>query len=230
MREIVEQCTGEAPCAFVQGSSGDLAPREQYVGDTAIADRNGRQLGYAVMSALESMLPPRTALQYTGVVESGAPLATWGRVPYDPPADIAAHVIQVPLPLKPMPSEAEIEREAAACNDRVMTERLRRKLRVRQTIGTGATYTVPVWVWRVGDGLLVGQPNEAYSAFQIALRAAFPQQAVAVMHVVNGALAYLSPPAMYDLDIYQVWQSPFDRGALDVLTEACVNTMEGLMT
>nr|WP_051000869.1 hypothetical protein [Microbacterium barkeri] len=47
MREIVEAATG-APCLFVQGASGELAPREQYTGDVAVADRHGRSLGHAV--------------------------------------------------------------------------------------------------------------------------------------------------------------------------------------
>lgn len=228
MHEVVERETG-APCAFLQGASGELSPREQYVGDTAIADRNGRHLGWSVLAALESMLPPRTALQFTGVVESGAPLATWARVPCAPSSAIAAETFCVALPLKPMPSPDEIEREAEACADRVMAERLRRKLRVRQSVGTGSTCETGVWIWRIGDAILVGQPNEAYSAFQVELRRRFPRQAVAVMNLVNGCVGYLSPPELHDLDIYQVWQSPFDRTALDELTRACAERMSALL-
>jgi hypothetical protein len=42
-REIVEQATG-VPCVFLQGASGDIGPRDGFVGDPAVADRNGRQL------------------------------------------------------------------------------------------------------------------------------------------------------------------------------------------
>src|SRR3989442_14091799 len=59
MREVVEGVTG-VPCVFLQGASGDLGPREGFVGDPAVADRNGRQLGYAVLAALEGMPPPGT--------------------------------------------------------------------------------------------------------------------------------------------------------------------------
>ncbi len=229
MREIVERDTGGAPCAYLQGCSGELSPREQYVGDTEIADRNGRQLGYAALSALESMLPPRTALQYTGVVESGAPLATWGRVPHEPSRVFAAEMIQVPLPLKPWKSQEEIEREAAACENRVMAERLIRKLRVRQAVGPGATCDQAAWIWRIGDAILVGHPNEAYSDFQLELRKAFPESAVVVMNLVNGCVGYLSPAELHDLDIYQVWQCPFDRDALSVLTAACEQAAKKLL-
>ncbi len=57
MRETVETATG-APCLFLQGASGELSPGEQYSGNTALADRYGRQLGNAVLSSLEGMLPP----------------------------------------------------------------------------------------------------------------------------------------------------------------------------
>ena len=53
MREVVEQHTG-APCLFLQGASGDLGPREGFVGDTAVADRNGRQLGFAALVGARS--------------------------------------------------------------------------------------------------------------------------------------------------------------------------------
>src|SRR5207244_4779778 len=59
MREVVEQATG-APCVFLQGASGDLGPREGFVGDPPIADRNGRQLGHAALAALEALPPPGT--------------------------------------------------------------------------------------------------------------------------------------------------------------------------
>ena len=55
MRETVERHSG-APCLFLQGASGDLGPREGFVGDPAVADRNGRQLAFAALAALAT--PP----------------------------------------------------------------------------------------------------------------------------------------------------------------------------
>ena len=77
MREVVELATG-VPCVFLQGASGDLGPRNGFVGDPAVADANGRQLGYAALSALESLPPPATRMRYRGPVESGATLGEWG--------------------------------------------------------------------------------------------------------------------------------------------------------
>src|SRR5437762_357275 len=82
-RDVVEGQTG-APCLFLQGSSGDLGPREGYVGDPAVADRNGRQLGFAALSGLESLPPPGTHFEYAGPVVSGAILGPWKHQPTSP--------------------------------------------------------------------------------------------------------------------------------------------------
>src|SRR6185437_3271378 len=71
MRETVERDLG-VPAVFAQGASGDLGPRHGFVGDTAIADQNGRQLGYAALSALALLGPPATDFRYRGPVISGA--------------------------------------------------------------------------------------------------------------------------------------------------------------
>lgn len=229
MREVVEANTHGAPCLFLQGASGELSPREQYVGDLAVADRNGRHLGFAALAALEAMLPPGTALQYTGVVESGAPLATWSRSHFDPPSALRARKIDVPLPLRPLPGEAQVEQELRTCTDRTMAERLRRKLRVIRAVGSGSTCSMPAWVWRIGDAVLVAHPNEAYSNLQTELRRRFPGRTIAVANIVNGHSGYLAPSELYDLDIYQVWQSPFERGSLEVLIDTCAAGIEAVL-
>jgi hypothetical protein len=215
MREVVEMHT-QAPCAFLQGASGELAPAEQYTGDTDTADRHGRRVGYAVVSALEAMARPGARLVYDGVVESGAPLAVWRQASAPTSTTIAARRVIVPLPLKPLPSIEEIERQWRECADPVLKERLWRKRGVRKVVGDGAVAEMPLWVWRLGDELLVGQPNETYSLFQMELRDSFGR-GVAVMNIVNGSAGYLPPAELYDRDVYQVWQSPYERGGLERL-------------
>ena len=80
MREVVQQATG-APCLFIQGASGDLGPKEGYVGDVEVADRNGRQLGYTALSALCGLSAPNMRFEYTGPVVSGATLGSWSWTP-----------------------------------------------------------------------------------------------------------------------------------------------------
>lgn len=228
MRQIVESYTS-APCLFLQGASGDLAPAEQYVGDVATADKHGRQLGYAVLSTLEGMLPPGTMLRFQNVVESGAPLAIWGRMPCESNGAFFSDIIDVTLPVKPLPSLAEIDQELITCEDRVQKERLSRKRAVRESVGDGELVKVPVWVWRLGNSLLIGHQNEAYSIFQQELRKEFPSCAVGVMNIVNGSTGYLPPRDLYGTDTYSVWQTPFAAGALELLTQETIQASQKLM-
>ncbi|MCA9212291.1 MAG: neutral/alkaline non-lysosomal ceramidase N-terminal domain-containing protein, partial [Planctomycetales bacterium] len=82
MRETIHDAIG-APCVFLQGASGDLGPVEGFVGDTEVADRNGRQLAFAALSVWESLTPANTAYEYAGKVVSGAAIGTWKRTAMD---------------------------------------------------------------------------------------------------------------------------------------------------
>jgi hypothetical protein len=176
------------------------------------------------------MLSPRTRLEYSGVVESGAPIGIWETVSTQPSSNLAAMHVKVELPIKPdWPSVAEIEQQMAECDDRAIVERLRRKRRVRRVVGDGPLAPMPIWIWRVGDAILMGQPNEAYSWLQSELRRRFPEHAVVVMNLTNGSCGYLPPPELYDVDIYQVWQTPFDRGSLKLTLEACEQAIGKLL-
>jgi hypothetical protein len=217
MREVVESDTRGAPCLFMQGASGELAPAEQYSGDTALADRHGRRLGHAVLATLEAMERPGQRLAYEGVVESGAALGVWRQVDYDVPTNLTAMLQHVEYELKPLPSIAEIERQWRECTDHVQKERLWRKRCMRRVVGDGTATRMPLWAWRLGDAMLFGQPLEAYSRFQKELRAALAPRAVSVMNIVNGSAGYLAPAELYDTDIYQVWQAPYARGSLERL-------------
>ncbi len=228
MRETVEAGLAGAPTLFLQGASGELSPRLQYVGDPAVADAHGRELGHAVLATLAGMEPPATRLAYDGVRESGAPLAVWRREPAAPSRDLKAERLAVELPLKDWPSAAELERALAAESDRVLQERIRRRLSIRRGLGDGDRFAFPVWVWKIGDALLAANMAEAYSGIQRRLRAAFPENAVAYLNLANGSIGYLPPAERYDDDLYQVWQTPFARGSLERLEEAVAEAFRRL--
>ena len=104
-----------APCLFLLSPCGDTGPREGFVGDappssrcyppgcslnttprsstaTAVADSNGRRLGVvAAGTAVESLLPAGTQLEYDAPIISGATLghlrSELSRAKLDPPAD-----------------------------------------------------------------------------------------------------------------------------------------------
>ncbi|MCS6847127.1 MAG: neutral/alkaline non-lysosomal ceramidase N-terminal domain-containing protein [Anaerolineae bacterium] len=226
MREVVEAHTRGAPCLFLQGASGELAPMEEYTGDVAVADKHGRALGFAALAVLEGMLPAGKQLRYAGVVESGAPLATWTHADATPSNSLDARMLAIEIPLKPgLSSLAEIEAQLATAHEPFMVERLRRRHRLRRAVGDGDSTTVSIWLWCMGDALLVANPNEAYSHLQIELRRRFPNRTIAVLNITNGGYAYLPPREMYARDQYQVWQTPYAAGCLERTIAACVSAV-----
>lgn len=228
VRETIEQDQPGTLTLFTQGASGDLSPRFQYVGDTAIADAHGRELGYAVLTTLAGMEPPGEQLVFDRVRESGAPLAVWRREKAALSTELKTVRITVDLPLKDWPSAAQLEREFEAASDRVTQERLRRKISIRRGLGDGETFAFPIWVWKIGDALLAANMAEAYSQIQRHLRAAFPDTVVAYLNLANGSIGYLPPSDLYDQDLYQVWQTPFDRGSLDALEVAIADALRSI--
>jgi hypothetical protein len=232
LRETVEQ-GGGGMAVFLQGASGELAPRYQYVGDPAIADAHGRQVGHATLATLAGMEPPASALAFAGVVESGAPLAAWrrqSRQPSAPARSLAAVRRTVELNLKAWPSTAELAAEFAACTDRPTAERLRRKLRIREALGDDAVFPLEIWGWRLGEAIVLGTMAEAYSSIQQEVRAALPNHTVVWLNLVNGSIGYLPPQPLYDFNIYQAWQTPFDRGSLERLAQAAITLGRDLMS
>src|SRR5262249_26183723 len=117
MREVIERDTS-APCVFLQGASGDLGPRDDYVGDPAIADRNGRQLGHAALSALATLPPPGTRFEYLGRVVSGATLGDWGHVPLPAAALQAKHRWRLCRWTIPIPYRADLPKRETTLADR----------------------------------------------------------------------------------------------------------------
>ncbi len=80
-----------------------------------MADRNGRELGYAALSTLTSLPKPGTNFVYAGPVVSGATLGAWKHVPLSPEA-LAAKALwhrerwEEPLPYRPgRPTVTETE-------------------------------------------------------------------------------------------------------------------------
>jgi hypothetical protein len=232
-REVLERAYG-VPALFLQGASGDLAPRDDYVGETAIADRNGRQLGYAAAAAIESLPPPGTRFVYTGIVASGANLGTWEYQPLEASElraseQLVARVIHVELRRKEAP--AIVDSLSSETPDAVQEQEkaLRRRF-LDLELGGSPVHRMPMWVWRLGDALLVAVPNEAYSVFQVELRRRFAGTPLLVLNMTNGTLGYLPPRESYGSGLYQEQQSPYAPGCLEQTIEAAAAALEEVRT
>lgn len=228
MRETMEKETG-ATAFFLQGMSGDVAPKHQYVGDVNVADRHGRQLGFAALATLNDMEPAGNQLFFDRVVESGAPLAVWRHQPHEHSSDIRSVKTVVDLKIKNWPTADELQQQESNCEDRALKERLRRKREIRRALGDGSSFSLAVYAWRIGDAVLLGSGGEAYSRLQRELRARFPSLTMICMNLINGSVGYLPPADLYDVDAYPVWQTPFDRGCLERIGETMAGAIEELL-
>lgn len=230
-REVLEQAYG-APALFLQGASGDLGPRDDYVGDTAIADRNGRLLGYAAAAVVESLPPPGTRFVYQGLVVSGADLGTWGYAPIDgdalaASAQLRAETIKVGLTLKE-PPDPTLPDKLAAATEHHEREKLMRKILLQEALGSEPEHSMPLWIWRLGQAALVAIPEEPYSVLQQRLRERFAGTPLLVLGVTNGTAGYLAPRELYGRGIYQERQSPFAAGCLEATIAAAEQGLEQL--
>jgi hypothetical protein len=229
MREVVERDTGGAPCFFFHGASGDMTPLRSYESDTAIADQNGRQLGYAALSTLTGMLPPEQEIAYAGIEDSGARLGRWSLRPK--PASTALKITRstTELAYVNLPTEAELLEALKDCTDRPLKERLERRLMVRRDVGEGKSRTVSTTLVQLGDAFLVGAPAEPYSAYQKEIRARLPGHAVMVLNIVNGNVGYLAPADTYEKPgLYQIKISLFQPGCMEQVIEDTAKSLKAL--
>jgi hypothetical protein len=104
---------------------------------------------------------------------------------------------------------------------------LRRRF-LSQALGDGPTYTMPLWIWRLGGALLVAIPNEPYSVFQVELRRRLAGTPLLVLGTTNRTMGYLSPEETYGTGLYQEQQSPFAPGCLEQTIEAAAAALEEL--
>ncbi|MDZ4820775.1 MAG: hypothetical protein SGJ20_17555 [Planctomycetota bacterium] len=243
MRELIEQHTG-APAMFIQGASGDLGPQQGFIGDTTVADKNGRELGFAALATLEGIPAAGQVYQYTGWKMSGTRIGEWRYVPQEacalePQAEWRSSHQFVPLPYRedmPTPQQARAdyhasrseEEQALAAGDqarhaaaRIRTEQLSRLADRLEGLPVGKDYPYPVDLQRIGEAVWLFVPGELYQDFQVELRAAFPAIPL-IIATMSGSWnpAYLPKASSYGYGIYQDTCAVVAPGSLEQLIEA----------
>ena len=227
-RRVLEDAVG-APCLFLLGAAGELAPRDQYTGDTTVAERNGRVLGHAALSVLESLPAPGTSVRYRGVVESGAALAIWEQETCRAPQELSASVLRVPVAVQPIPTIEELQRRWTEIGETPAHERIERALLLRDGYVISEAVEHPVWIVQTGEAVIVAHPGEAYSLLQTELRRRHPDKCVIVMNVTNGpGYVYLPDKLAYERFRYQAWQTVLAPGALEAVLDAVDQELRNL--
>ena len=239
MREIIEKETG-SPCVFLLGACGDIGPRFGFVGETEVADQNGRQLGYAALSALEGLLPGGHEMHYDGPVISGATIGVWRHVAVDAnrkyqQEHFSSTVITLNVPLLDLPTQKELDDEFAewrqkeeiaisnrqnkeAGDCRAKIERITRAMKRIKNLPPGSKILpYGITLWRMGEAVLVMVNGEPYNLLQRELRTHFPKTAiiVVVMCNTNGTGGYLLPEGDYGKGLYQEQATVIGAGGLE---------------
>ncbi len=240
MREVIEREEGGI-CLFLQGASGDLGPRDGFVGDTVIADRNGKKVGFAALAVLATLPSPGNCFCYAGPVISGTAIGTWS---YQPLAEVDDLVkwrwerFQVDLPYRhdlPTVEQTASEREnwlreeakAREAKDllrvrecRAHVEQRTRQLNRLDHLVPGRSYPLMVHVAEIGEALWVFVPGELYQMFQTTLRKELAPRPVFVITLTNDwQPGYIPPVGAFGLGIYQEVIAATAPGALELLTE-----------
>lgn len=252
MRDVVEQAMA-APCLFLQGASGELGPRDGYVGNVAVAEKNGRQVAHAALSVIESLPPPLTHYEYAGPVVSGATLGEWQHRPLDPEAKSRLAQFDVrdetlPLPYRPdLPTKeqaaAALARyqteetaarsrgdEAAARNARAMVERQTRMIRRLEQLPPGKSYPLELHLWRMGSAIWLAVPGEHYSFLQTSLRTRFRGVPIVVITLTSGwGPSYIPTRETYGKGIYQESIALVAPGSLEQIVEHVAHRIRELL-
>ena len=253
MRELTESAT-QAPCLFLQGASGDLGPRDGFVGDVAVADRNGRELGHAALAALESVPRPSVRFEYLGPVVSGATIGAWdyARLPkqeLEGKSDWQCRQFTIDLSYRAdLPTWDETQSalaqwqadeaaalakgdDARARDCRAQVERMTRQLARLRGLPTGKTVPLVVALWKLGDSLWLLLPAEHYNVLQRSLRQRFQGRPMVIATMTGGWLpGYLPAAETYDSEIYQQSIAVVERGSLELVIETIGDHIARLLT
>jgi hypothetical protein len=242
-----------APCLFLQGASGELGPREGYVGDLMVAHRNGSQVAHSAMAILVSLPPPLTRYEYAGPVVSGATLGVWLHRSLDEASrkklarfelrdETLPLLYRTDLPTKEQASAALARyqseetaarsrgNEAAARDARAMVERQTRMIRRLEQLPSGDKYPLRIELWRLGDAIWLFVPGEHYSFLQTSLRARFPGVPIVVVTLTSGwGPSYIPTRETYGKGIYQESIAVVAPGSLEEIVEHIAGTIRQML-
>lgn len=251
MRDVVETVTN-APCLFLLGACGDVGPRVGFVGDVAVADQNGRQLGYAALAALEGLPPSGCDYVYRGPVISGATLGEWDFSTAEPARAAAwnqfalrrfsvslAYCVDRPL-LADLLAERDAceqaKQQALAAGDAIeardqhaLIERLSRAITRWGGCPPGDTFPYQVALLRIGEAVWIFVESEPYQWLQTELRRRFPQWTIVVVVLFDGwRCSYLPRAEDYGTGVYPDVIAMLARGSLETLVDGIAEELAHL--
>jgi hypothetical protein len=213
----------DAPMLFLLGACGNVAPKEQYSGDTSVADRNGEMLGYATLATLASMLAPARELHFDQVITSGSNLASWLPTKVDPNEHFDRKKIHVEMPHKELLTDEQMRIAWAplTATEVFLKFRIRKQHEIRIDYVTGdGTVKHPVWIWQLGDAIVIAHGGEAYLELARDLRRRNADRMIVFLDMTNGpGYIYVPTKSAYERNAYQASQTLLAPGGFEDLLE-----------
>lgn len=250
MRKTMRHALGKIPIVFIQGASGDVGPREGYVGDVKVAERNGRQLGLSNLSIIAGMPESPARYSYDGAVISGATIGVWSYKDFtaselEDLSGFSQERREVLLGYRDdlgsvdsvtgRIAELESLRESGdtqgwsekECRDnRALLEREHRKLTMISTLESIESFVYTIRSWSIGEIVLLGLNGELYNCYQIKVRESVGDRAVMVGTLADGSDCwYLLDQSSYGKGLYQEDASVIKQGGLETLIDATVKML-----
>jgi hypothetical protein len=237
-KAVVEHATG-APALFLQGAAGDVGPRHGFVGDVAVVERLGRELGLEAAATFARLDTRAVRLAYSHARDSGATLAMWvERDAEETPPLLDTRTIRVSLPLRPQPSvdamqleydrwQAELARVTSDGSDAGRVEAtMWRARRAQMALARATAYggreavDVKLEILRVGDAVFVGCAGEPFCEIGLEVKRDSPFAVTFFGGYTGPSGGYIPWARAFDEGGYEVDTTPYTRDAARALVEA----------
>ena len=229
VKRVMEQTTG-ATCLFLQGAAGNIGPvRGGARNGLNEYKRLGQILGHEASKVWwEIEVPPRQE-RYTGMLESGAPLAMYADDPIQElEAMLRVATCPMHLPIKALPDPTQLEADLSTHVERLNTLRTSggseediihetmsaKRAKMRADIANelrGQTHRVfEAQAFAIGDDIaLVGIPGEPFVEIGLQIKQRSPFKHTLFSGYSNVGWAYIPKPDAYPLGGYEVEITPF---------------------
>lgn len=243
-RRVIEEYLGGV-CLFLQGAAGDLGPRRGFTGDRNVYRRLGTELGLAAASLGMELDPLESCAEFDSVMVSGANIAQYRYRPvaHAPLLRMLTRTLQ--LPVKPLPSQAELEAELVLLRARAeafaiageKTEMLRAQALATQAgwrlensrrYAGKSTADWPMQLIRIGSCVFVSLAGEPFSSIARRIRDQSPARCTFVSGYSNGGFGYIPDRAAYREGGYEVEATPFSEDAADVVVDQALSAIQEL--
>jgi hypothetical protein len=246
MKRVVEQAVG-GKCLFLQGSAGDQGPLQGFQGDTKVYRKFGAILGYEVAKVALSLdnIPAKTT--FREIIPSGAPLGVYNSE-FATLTGLPLRVLEkeIPVPLREglperkattenlefwkskLKAARELNDQSAITEAIYMARRADIQLRMADDFGGKTSAGVRTQIITFGDLALIGCNIEPFCEIGMNVKKNSPFPVTFMSGYTNGRMAYMATAEEWPKGGYEVENSPFGQGAVDMLANDILDALRKL--